>query len=105
MPVFESGANKTLETVKATYSQRGQEYADSWDLAYMVSTFTRSTLAAFGITLTDEQIRLLQCASLVDIKDSRMIGPWKADSAVDGIAYRSLYTTLRDEYEAAHRQK
>lgn len=99
MPVFESGANKTLDAVKATYSQRGQEYADSWATANMVATFTRSTLAAFGITLTDEQVRLLQCASLVDIKDSRMIGPWKSDSAVDGIAYRAFYTALREEYE------
>lgn len=99
MPIFEESANKTLDAVKATYSQRGQEYADSWHIDHMVTTLTRATLGRFGAELTAEQIRLLQCAVLVDVKDSRLIGPWKPDSIVDGIAYRACYASLREEYE------
>lgn len=101
-PTFERNADATLEDVRATYAQRGAEYADSWHTENMVTTFTRSTLERFGIKLDLDQVRLLQAAALVDIKDSRIGGGWKRDSAVDGIAYRACYTNLREEYEKTH---
>ena len=100
-PIFERTADATLDEVRGIYAQRGGEYADSWALPNMVATFTQHTLAAFGVNLTDEQIRLLVMAALIDVKDSRLAGPWKADSVVDGIAYRAAYTQLRVEYEAS----
>lgn len=101
-PTFERNADATLEEVRSTYAERGEQYADSWHPDNMVVTFTRETLARFGITLDLEQIRLLQAAALIDIKDSRIGGGWKKDSVVDSIAYRACYTNLRDEYEQAH---
>jgi hypothetical protein len=66
----------------------------------MQTAFLDSTLAAMGLTnVPAEMKRLLLLASLVDVKDSRLVGPWKKDSVLDGIAYRAAYMTLRDEYE------
>jgi hypothetical protein len=33
------------------------------------------------------------------MKDSRMIGPWKADSVDDGLAYRAAFREWRECYE------
>lgn len=103
-PTFERTADAALDQVRAIYSQRGGEYADSWSLKHLVTTLTRATLARFGVTLDDEQLRLLQLAALVDVKNQRIGagGEWKADSIVDGIAYAASYLTLREEYERAH---
>jgi hypothetical protein len=99
-PTFERTADATLEQVRAIYSARGQEYADSWALENLVTTYLDSTLAMMGLTNVPAEVkRLLQLACLVDVKDSRMGGPWKSDSAIDGIAYRASYTALREEYE------
>lgn len=97
-PTFEAAADRTLDDVRAIYASRGGEYADSWALENQVSTFTDATLRAFGLTLSPEQMRLLQLAALIDVKDARLGGPWKADSMLDGIAYRAAYTALREEY-------
>lgn len=97
---FERTADVTLDTVRATYAQRGGEYADSWSIKNQVATFTESTLARLGVSLSADEIRLVQLAALIDVKDSRLTGPFKADSIVDGIAYRAVYATLRQEYEA-----
>jgi hypothetical protein len=100
-PTFERTADATLDTTRATYAQRGGEYGDSWSLENMVATFTEHTLKAIGNDRSPAAIRLLVMAALVDVKDSRMTGPWKMDSLVDGVAYRACYGTLREEYEAA----
>lgn len=84
-------------------TQRGQEYGDSWALENLVTTFTVATLKRLGIELPPEELRLIIAASLVDVKDQRIgAGPWKLDSAVDGINYRSLYADLREQYERDH---
>lgn len=101
-PTFERCADTTLEKVRATYAERGQEYADSWSEECLVTTFTAATLRAFGLELSPEQMRLLQAAALVDVKDSRMAGAFKADSVIDGVAYRACWLTLMEEYERAH---
>ena len=99
-PTFERTADATLGQVRAIYAQRGAEYADSWAIENLVTTYLDSTLAMMGLTNVPAEVkRLIQLACLVDVKDSRMGGPWKADSAIDGIAYRASYTTLREEYE------
>ena len=96
---FEESADKTIEQVRAIYSQRGQEYADSWSLDNLVTTFTEHTLRELGFRLDPLQLRLVLMAALVDVKDSRMGGPFKADSIIDGIAYRAAYCALREQYD------
>lgn len=97
---FERCADATLAEVRSTYAYRGKEYADSWALDNSVQTYTAHTLRSFGASLTPEQIRLLQAAVLIDIKDSRLIGAYKRDSLVDGIAYRALYAQLREDLDS-----
>jgi len=99
-PTFERTADATLDRTRATYAERGNGYGDSWDVSNVTDAVTRATLERFGIRGLDAyEMRLLQLACLIDVKDSRLIGKWNPDSLVDGIAYRAVYTTLRDEYE------
>jgi hypothetical protein len=100
MATFEKGIETILGEGVAIATQRGGEYGDSWALGNLVSTFTRSTLESFGIKVTDEQLRLIQMAALIDVKDARMIGPYKEDSVVDGINYRAVFAYLRRLYDA-----
>jgi hypothetical protein len=43
-------------------------------------------------------------ASLIDVKDSRMSGPWKLDTVDDSINYRGAFATWREEYAAYIRE-
>ena len=100
-PAFNAAADTTLRRAQAISNQRGGEYLDSWSLDLMVTTFFDATLRRLGINnLTREEKRLLIVAALIDVKDSRMLGPWKQDTGDDGINYRAAYTTWRTEYEA-----
>lgn len=91
-----------MDRVKSIYSDRGENYLDTWDLKNQTRAVADATLDRFGIErLTPEQMRLLQLACLIDVKDSRLIGKWNPDSIDDGIAYRASYCTHRDEYERA----
>lgn len=96
---FEIAASRTLKEVVDTFSARGEEYEDSWKLENLVTTFLDSTLRRFGLVLSKEQKRLLMAAVLVDVKDSRMIGPYKRDTVVDGLAYRAAFAQWADDYE------
>jgi hypothetical protein len=98
---FERTADTTIAKVQGIYAQRGDGYGDTWALENTTAAVTKSTLQRFGITgLKPDEIRLLLLAALIDVKDSRLMGKWNADSLIDGIAYRAAYTTLRDEYES-----
>lgn len=100
-PEFERTADTTLETVRAIYSQRGAEYQDTWALENQNPTFTQHILReVFGVVdPIPEAVRLLVMAALVDVKDSRMIGPYKHDTLVDGIAYRAAFAQMYEEYQ------
>ena len=98
-PTFEASADETLAVVRAIYAQRGDEYSDTWSIPNQVATFTEATLRRFGISLGADEIRLLQLATLIDVKGSRLIGAWKADSVDDAIAYMAVYRALREKYE------
>lgn len=99
---FNVAVDSTLAGCQAISNQRGGEYQDTWALENQVSTFTDSVLRRFGITgLTPEQKRLLIIAALVDVKDSRLLGPYKADSVIDGINYRAAFAHWMAEYQAA----
>ncbi len=96
---FPESADSTIEKVRQTYTTREGEYGDSFHLDNQAPGFLRTTLARFGVTVTPEQLRLIQLASLIDTKMQRMIGPFKEDTLVDLIAYVAVYNELRAKYE------
>jgi hypothetical protein len=102
---FERCADASLAATRETYLQRGREYDDTWAVEHQISTFTRQVLRdAFGITNPDPKaVRLLLAAAIVDVKDSRMLGAFKPDTIVDGIAYRALFLRLREEFASQKR--
>ena len=99
---FDRCADATLDEVKAIYTQRGEEYADSWALENQRAPFTNMVLRdilGFENGVEPEVIRLIVMAALVDVKDSRMIGPYKRDTVVDGIAYIAMFAQIIEEYK------
>jgi hypothetical protein len=101
--IFNAAVDHVLGDCLATSNQRGDEYQDTWALENQVTTFLDATLRDFGTKLSPEQTRLVMLAALIDVKDSRMIGPFKMDTLVDGINYRACYAHLRELYEIANR--
>jgi len=100
MAEFDRCADATLEEVKSIYQQRGGEYADSWVLENQHAPFLRMVLRETkDWAVTNRVVRLIVAAVMVDIKDSRMGGPYKRDSVVDGIAYRALFAQLMEEWQ------
>ena len=101
MAEFDRCADATLDEVKSIYMQRGGEYADSWALENQRAPFTRTVLRdILGLNdVADDELRLIIMAALVDVKDSRMGGPYKRDTVVDGIAYRAMFAQLMLEWE------
>jgi hypothetical protein len=98
---FNAASEKTLNRSLAIGSQRGGEYLDSWHIDNQKTTFIDHVLALplfYGHER--EYKRLLMAASLVDVKESRMSGPFKLDTIDDGINYRAAFATWREEYEA-----
>lgn len=105
MAVFEEGITSILGESAAIAAQRGTEYADSWHLDNLVTTFTENTLKSFNLDLSPEQLRLVIMAALIDTKESRMGGPYKEDTVVDGINYRAVFAHLKRLYNAPHEKK
>jgi hypothetical protein len=99
-PLFESLADAALDQVRATYAQRGAEYADSWRSNQWPTLLAVSK--ALGLVLTREQCRAIALASFVDAKRERLAGGYKADSLIDGIAYEAA---LISEMEGLMRTK
>jgi hypothetical protein len=75
-------------------------YGDTWALENIVTTYLDGVLHAlgiFGLSLTER--RLLESASIVDVKESRLKhGDWKLDNSDDGINYRAAFATWREAY-------
>lgn len=86
-PLFETLASSSLDLVRATYTQRGTEYADSWRTCQWITL--QSVARKLGIPLSQEHCRAIALASLVDCKRERMAGGYKEDSLIDGIAYEA----------------
>ena len=99
--VFNRSAKPVLDECSATFTQRAGEYQDTWAIENQESAFLDHVMAEFGLLLTKEQKRLVQLAVLIDVKDSRMLGPYKRDTIIDGIAYRAAFATVFEEYLAA----
>ena len=84
-PKFESNADATLDRVRATYAQRGGEYADTWGTCRF--HVMMSVAKELGSTISPQHFRALASAALCDMKNERMTGGWKEDNMIDGIAY------------------
>ena len=99
---FNAAVDEALAECAGISNQRGGEYDDTWALDNQISTFLDATLKACGVgNLTAEQKRLILLAALIDVKDTRMLGPFKPDTLLDGLNYRAAYLSLRRKYEAA----
>jgi len=97
---FNRASGATLERALAISNQRGGEYLDSWHVDNQVTTFLNHVLALPMVPGHEREYkRLLMVAALCDAKDSRMSGPWKADTIDDGINYRGAFAAWREEYE------
>lgn len=100
-PTFESFADATLAKVRATYGQRGVEYADSWNIETFHSPFTDLVIQQNANTksgLTNAGLkRLLAAAALCDVKLSRMSGGYKEDTLIDLIAYIAFLNSALNE--------
>ena len=105
-PVFESALSRVMEGCLSIGAQRGAEYQDTWALENQVSTFLDAVLREIGApNFSREQKRLILLAALVDVKDSRMLGPWKRDSVEDGLNYRAVLLDLMEQYRAKSNTK
>lgn len=100
-PVFENAVDIVLSEALAIATQRGGEYQDSWHVANVRTTFLDHVLREIGTTSTPEQKRLVIMASLVDVKMSRLCGPYKRDTYIDAINYLACLCHLMDEYAIA----
>jgi hypothetical protein len=90
-PLFETLADATLDKVRDTYAQRGQEYSDTWASVRFVQM--EATAKALGLKISQEQCRSLALAALVDIKYWRSLGGYKEDNTIDGIAYAAAHAS------------
>ncbi len=98
-PNFELNADATIAKVQATYKQRGTEYADTWGTCRF--TTMKAVADYLGQKIDPRCLRALASAAFVDMKHERMSGGWKADNAIDGIAYESY---LVEEVENVNNQ-
>src|SRR3954465_11805469 len=91
-PLFEALADPSLDKVRATYAQRGGEYADT--LGNLNTLAMQATMKVLGIPAPSKDgLLALMLAAMVDVKYTRMLGGYKEDSVIDGIAYSAAWRT------------
>lgn len=103
---FDEACGTTLRESLEIQAERGDAYGDSWGVENIVATFTKNVLQElFGkdsgviANLTNEQLRLIMCAALVDVKDARIKnGRYHPDSIKDGINYRAALAYWLEAY-------
>jgi hypothetical protein len=110
---FNRAVNETLDRARAVSDTRGLEYGDTWALENQFTPFLDSVERLerqasthpyeryTEIAILEEKAlqRLKIVAGIIDIKISRMLGPWKADTVEDMINYLAAFRTWRDEFE------
>jgi hypothetical protein len=102
---FERFADAAFAEAQATYKQRGQEYADSWDLSNLQTPFldlahglVADRPGSTAVTAKDK--RLIAVAALCDVKLSRVGGGYKKDTLIDFINYLAFMVTAIDDLSA-----
>jgi hypothetical protein len=84
-PTFETFAAATIERATGTYTQRGQEYKDSW--AAPATNMLDAVCSKLGVNIPEESKRAIMLAVLVDVKYNRLVGGYKDDTVIDMINY------------------
>jgi hypothetical protein len=82
---FERNAEASLSKVHAIFTERGGQYADTWEQAHWVKTI--AVAQSMGISMTNSEARKIVAAALCDVKYWRNLGGYKEDNLLDGIAY------------------
>jgi hypothetical protein len=98
MPTFDDNLLAEIKECAALGVGRGGEYEDSWAIENMVRVFTDCVLRITGNDRGDEAVRLLQLASLCDVKLSRLGGAFKMDTWHDGVNYQLVLAALTRNY-------
>lgn len=109
---FERTAELGHKKVRATYSQRGQEYGDTVQLNNWL--ILKGVMRELGFPEpSDQECRFIFGSAMLDVKYWRNLGGYKEDSIVDGNAYSSHFLgeielngglspqSVRDSREAA----
>src|ERR1043166_8478731 len=98
-PLFAQLADATLDRCKATYSNRGDQYGDTWrDCQWLKLKAILFTM--FGLKPTIAQCRAMSLAALSDVKYSRFLGGYNDDHVIDGINYdAALAEEMREVYK------
>jgi hypothetical protein len=84
---FSKMADAGIAEIKATYAERGEQYADTMQNTQWVTLI--SVAKAMGITITNDQAKAIAIAGLCDIKYWRSLGGFKRDNLIDGGAYNA----------------
>jgi len=98
VPTFDRCVTDTLNEALAVCEQRSGEYRDSWDTEHLHTPVLDNLMGDLGFAFTREEMRLIALASMIDIKLSRLVGPYKRDTLIDLINYTACYAQLREEY-------
>jgi hypothetical protein len=79
--------------------ERGGQYGDTWALENRVNTYKMVVLRLpKTVDLVDRWLRLMDAASLLDVKATRFLGGFKRDHVVDGINYFAAFGFLLEDY-------
>lgn len=84
--LFQNNALTSLQRCQAIFTERGDEYGDSW--RHCRFSTMRSVCEKFGIIVPDGMFRMVALAAMIDQKYSRQEGGYKDDSMLDGINYQ-----------------
>lgn len=102
---FNRASVQTIREALAICEQRGNEYSDSWALEnlktpWIDNLFNNHPVGSVPNSLMPHYKRLVALGSMLDIKISRLSGPYKPDTSYDSINYTGAYNTLRLEFDA-----
>src|SRR6266851_2719068 len=91
-PTFNYWVDTILGEAISISNQRGDEYGDSWALENMhtpvLDNILKMDYKLGSDPLMDKRYkRLIVIASMIDVKGSRWLGPFKEDTPVDSINY------------------
>ena len=85
IPLFEEHALASIERVRQTFCGRGVEYGDTMRDCQFLKM--KAVAGALGYEIKPEHFRALCIAGFGDMKYARLLGGYKDDSIIDGIAY------------------
>jgi hypothetical protein len=79
--------------------ERGGQYGDTWALENRVNTYKLVVLRLPKTeALVDSWLRLMDAASMLDIKSTRFLGGFKRDHVIDSINYFAAFGFLLEDY-------